>query len=98
MCLFIARAADVASTVGYGFVRAQARRGARQGTSDVLTACAACYLNTHGANEKIKNDVRTKKRVNEALDAAGLDYEGDLNVRHSCEKGLRIRSYGWQTC
>jgi hypothetical protein len=42
--------------------------------------------------------VRTKKRVNEALDAAGLDYEGDLNVRHSCEKGLRIRSYGWQTC
>jgi heterodisulfide reductase subunit B len=64
----------------------------------VLTACAACYLNTHGANEKIKNDVRTKKRVNEALDAAGLDYEGDLNVRHSCEKGLRIRSYGWQTC
>jgi heterodisulfide reductase subunit B len=57
----------------------------QQGPNDVLTACAACYLNTHGANEKIKNDVRTKKRVNEALGAAGLEYEGDLTVRHACE-------------
>jgi heterodisulfide reductase subunit B len=57
----------------------------QQGSNDVLTACAACYLNTHGVNEKIKNDVRTKKRVNEALGAAGLAYEGDLKVRHACE-------------
>jgi heterodisulfide reductase subunit B len=56
-----------------------------QGKNDVLTACAACYLNTHGVNEKIKNDVRTKRRVNEALGAADLSYEGDLNVRHACE-------------
>lgn len=51
----------------------------------MLTACAACYLNTHGVNEKIKNDVRAKRRVNEALGAADLSYEGDLNVRHACE-------------
>jgi heterodisulfide reductase subunit B len=57
----------------------------QRGTSDVLTACAACYLNTHGVNEKIKNNVRTKRRVNEALDAAQFNYEGDLNVRHACE-------------
>ncbi|MBI3435967.1 MAG: CoB--CoM heterodisulfide reductase iron-sulfur subunit B family protein [Proteobacteria bacterium] len=57
----------------------------KQGTSDVLTACAACYLNTHGVNEKIKNDVRTRKRVNESLGAVDLNYEGDLNVRHACE-------------
>lgn len=56
-----------------------------QGKNDVLTACAACYLNTHGVNEKIKNDVRAKRRVNEALGAADLSYEGDLNVRHACE-------------
>lgn len=56
-----------------------------QGRQDVLTPCAACYLNTHGANEKIKNDVRTRNRVNEALGAAKLAYEGDLNVRHACE-------------
>ncbi|MGQ0662724.1 MAG: CoB--CoM heterodisulfide reductase iron-sulfur subunit B family protein [Pseudomonadota bacterium] len=57
----------------------------QQGTQDVLTACAACYLNTHGVNEKIKNDVRTRRQVNEALGAADLSYEGDLNVRHACE-------------
>ena len=57
----------------------------QQGTQDVLTACAACYLNTHGVNEKIKNDVRTRQRVNEALSAADLAYEGDLRVRHACE-------------
>ena len=47
--------------------------------------CAVCYLNTHGVNEKIKNGVRTRQRVNEALDAADLPYDGDLNVRHACE-------------
>lgn len=57
----------------------------QKGKSDVLTPCAACYLNTHGVNEKIKNDVRTRQRVNEALDAADLNYDGDLNVRHACE-------------
>lgn len=56
-----------------------------QGRQDVLTPCAACYLNTHGANEKIKNDVRTRNRVNEALGAARMSYEGDLQVRHACE-------------
>lgn len=57
----------------------------QQGPSDVLTPCAACYLNTHGVNEKIKNDVRTRQRVNEALGAADLSYDGDLTVRHACE-------------
>ncbi|MBM3567237.1 MAG: heterodisulfide reductase [Alphaproteobacteria bacterium] len=57
----------------------------QQGSHDVLTACAACYLNTHGVNEKIKQDVRTRARVNQALGAADLKYDGDLNVRHACE-------------
>lgn len=57
----------------------------QQGTNDILTPCATCFLNTHGVNEKIKNDVRTRQRVNEALDAADLIYDGDLNVRHACE-------------
>jgi heterodisulfide reductase subunit B len=57
----------------------------QQGASNILTSCAACYLNTHGVNEKIKNDVRTRQRVNGSLDAAGLSYDGDLNVRHVCE-------------
>jgi heterodisulfide reductase subunit B len=37
------------------------------------------------ARYKYKNDVRTRQRVNEALDVAGLSYDGDLNVRHACE-------------
>ncbi|MBM3554782.1 MAG: heterodisulfide reductase [Alphaproteobacteria bacterium] len=57
----------------------------QQGPQDVLTPCAACYLNTHGVNEKIKADVTTRKRVNQALEAGGLAYEGDLKVRHACE-------------
>jgi heterodisulfide reductase subunit B len=57
----------------------------QQGSNDVLMPCAACYLNTHGVNEKIKNDVRTRQRVNEALEAADLKYDGDRNARHACE-------------
>ena len=56
-----------------------------RGTQDVITGCAACYLNTHGGNEKIKGDVKKKAQVNEALAAGGLEYKGDLNVRHVCE-------------
>jgi heterodisulfide reductase subunit B len=57
----------------------------RQGSQDILTGCAACYLNTHGANEKIKADVALRGRVNEALDAADMSYDADLQVRHACE-------------
>ena len=56
-----------------------------QGPFDVISPCAACYLNTHGVNERIKHDVTTRQQVNEALSAAGLAYEGDLHVRHVCE-------------
>ncbi|HRY06090.1 MAG TPA: CoB--CoM heterodisulfide reductase iron-sulfur subunit B family protein [Hyphomicrobiaceae bacterium] len=56
-----------------------------RGTQDVITGCAACYLNTHGGNEKIKADVKKKTQVNEALAAGDLKYDGDLNVRHVCE-------------
>ena len=56
-----------------------------QGKQDVVTGCAACYLNTHAGNEKIKSDVKTRQNVNEALDVANMSYEDDLQVRHICE-------------
>jgi heterodisulfide reductase subunit B len=56
-----------------------------QGPQDILTPCAACYLNTHGTNEKIKNDVRLRRQVNQALEKADLSYDADLTVRHACE-------------
>ena len=57
----------------------------KKGTQDVVTACAACYLNTHGGNEKIKADLKKRAEVNEALGAGGLSYDGELKVRHACE-------------
>lgn len=56
-----------------------------QGTGDVATPCAACYLNTHEVNEHMREDETFKAEMNEALDAAGKTYDGDLLVRHTCE-------------
>lgn len=52
---------------------------------DVITACAACYLNTHGNNEKIKDSDKLREKVNEALEAGGLSYTEDLQVHHAME-------------
>jgi len=57
----------------------------QKGTNDVVTGCAACYLNTHAGNEKIKADVKKRAAINEALDAGGLSYTAELKVRHACE-------------
>jgi heterodisulfide reductase subunit B len=57
----------------------------KQGRQDILTACAACYINTHSANEKIKKDVALRSNVNEALAEGDLAYDEDLQVRHACE-------------
>ena len=60
-------------------------KAAKQGKQDIITGCAACYINTHAANEKIKSDVKMRRNVNEALGAADLSYDEDLVVRHACE-------------
>lgn len=57
----------------------------KQGGQDILTACAACYINTHSANEKIKKDVALRRNVNEALAEGDLAYDEDVQVRHACE-------------
>jgi heterodisulfide reductase subunit B len=61
---------------------AQARS---QGENDVMTPCAACYLNTHETNEKIRDDAGFKDKINQALEAGGKSYDGSLHVRHACE-------------
>ena len=57
----------------------------KQQATDVITGCAACYLNTHGANEKIKADIALRGKVNESLAVADMSYQADLQVRHACE-------------
>ncbi len=56
-----------------------------EGNQDIVTGCAACYLNTHGGNEKIKEDVKKRKQINEALAEADLSYDEDLDVHHVME-------------
>ena len=55
------------------------------GPEDFVTPCAACYLNSHNTNERIRNEPQVKADVNEALAAAGKSYDGSLHVRHVCE-------------
>lgn len=55
------------------------------GPEDVVTPCAACYLNTHHTNEEIREHPEVKADVNEALAEAGKSYDGSLHVRHICE-------------
>jgi heterodisulfide reductase subunit B len=57
----------------------------QQGTADVISPCAACYLNTHGVNESMRDDPKARADINEALSVAGLSYDGELHVRHVCE-------------
>jgi heterodisulfide reductase subunit B2 len=57
----------------------------QQGKADVVTPCAACYLNTHFVNQAMKNHAKARDNINEALGAGGLSYRGDLEVRHVCE-------------
>ncbi|MBF0335666.1 MAG: CoB--CoM heterodisulfide reductase iron-sulfur subunit B family protein [Alphaproteobacteria bacterium] len=55
------------------------------GAADVVSPCAACYLNTHYVNESIRGSEKLKDQLNEALGAAGKSYDGSLHVRHACE-------------
>ncbi len=57
----------------------------QQGDNDVATPCAACYLNTHYTNEKMREDETLKAEVNEALSVANMSYDASLHVRHICE-------------
>jgi len=62
-----------------------AQAQAQSSENDVITACAACYLNTHAANEEMKENEQFKTDINEALGAAGKSYDAELKVRHACE-------------
>ncbi|MEW6725861.1 CoB--CoM heterodisulfide reductase iron-sulfur subunit B family protein [Desulforudis sp. 1088] len=48
---------------------------------DVLIGCSSCFVNLAWANEKFKTDPKFAAKINEALSAAGLKYNGTLRVR-----------------
>ncbi|KAF0145807.1 MAG: heterodisulfide reductase subunit B [Rhodospirillaceae bacterium] len=60
-------------------------RARDNGPEDFVTACPACYLNSHYFNEQMRENAAFKMKINEVLGAAGRSYDGSLYVRHICE-------------
>ncbi|NCD25496.1 MAG: disulfide reductase [Deltaproteobacteria bacterium] len=48
----------------------------------VLSPCSACYLNLYKVNREVVGNKVLHGRVNEALGACGLAYDGKVTVRH----------------
>ncbi len=49
---------------------------------DVITLCSACYFTLARANKILREDSAAKSKVDEALKSVGLDYKGNVKVRH----------------
>ncbi len=49
---------------------------------DMVTPCPSCFLTFYQANLYLKEHPEIAAKVNEALDAAGLVYHGNVRVRH----------------
>lgn len=52
---------------------------------DVVATCAACWLATREAKERLEHSDQLRADANEALKEAGLAYEGKQNARHMAE-------------
>jgi heterodisulfide reductase subunit B len=52
---------------------------------DVVATCAACWLSTREADERLKQDNQLMAEANEALKEAGLTFKGEKKVRHMVE-------------
>ncbi len=54
----------------------------KSGAQEVLTVCPACYLTLFKTNDYFRNDPEFAASIRTALRAAGLDYDGELRIRH----------------
>jgi heterodisulfide reductase subunit B2 len=52
---------------------------------DVVAPCSACYLGLSKTNHYLQDFPDLKKRVDDALAAGGLTYNGSVRVRHALE-------------
>ncbi len=52
---------------------------------DVVATCAACWLATREADERLKHDNQLMAEANEALKEAGLTFKGEKKIRHMVE-------------
>jgi heterodisulfide reductase subunit B len=60
---------------------------------DVVATCAACWLNARESKEKLDVDRQFLADANEALKAAGLQYQGRANIKHMVE--VLIEDFGY---
>jgi heterodisulfide reductase subunit B2 len=58
---------------------------AEQQGKDIVAPCSACYLGLAKANKYLKEFPETRKTVCGALNAAGLEYDGTVEVLHALE-------------
>jgi heterodisulfide reductase subunit B2 len=49
---------------------------------DLVTPCSGCYFTLASTNKILKEDPETKRKVEEALRNAGINYSGTVKVRH----------------
>lgn len=53
--------------------------------ADIVAPCNACYMGLNKSNQSIQEFPDVKRRVDDALAAAGLEYNGTVRVRHLLE-------------
>ncbi len=53
-----------------------------QGADELITVCNGCYVVLNKASKYIAADPELATQVNDALDAGGLAYQGNVRVRH----------------
>ncbi|HDN26403.1 MAG TPA: heterodisulfide reductase [Thioploca sp.] len=61
---------------------------------DVVATCAACWLATREADERLKHDNQLMAEANEALKEAGLTFKGEKKIRHMVE--VLIEDIGYE--
>ncbi len=53
--------------------------------ADVATPCSACYFTLSRTNKILREDAAAKGKVDEALKADGLSYNGTVKIKHFAE-------------
>jgi heterodisulfide reductase subunit B2 len=56
---------------------------------DCTVVCNGCYKSLYDVNEKLKENPEEKKKVNELLKLAGMEFQGTIEVRHLAEQLYR---------
>jgi heterodisulfide reductase subunit B len=62
---------------------------------EIVATCAACWLSTREAKERLHEDEQMFKDANAALSEAGLKYKGEAGVRHMVE--VLVEDIGFDT-